>query len=244
MPGLRAVGCGQHHPLVAAQQQVLRRRLQQLRADSAAAAAAWQPSQHVVYAYADGGGPAENQQPTAAASSNGDAHPAGIPVVALGADNSNQRRPAAGPQQQQQTSKAGAQQQQGGKAPAQHLPLPGMGRVSPAKLRISAQYQLSGLSAAEQRRVKQQLVPGAIKVLQRYIKVSSCDLQQQWGWLHVALLLRGAAHDTVCMTHIVGRCLRAWRAPLRPGSHSCWLQGLKAHGPQHRAQDIQSADKA
>jgi hypothetical protein len=43
--------------------------------------------------------------------------------------------------------------------------------VSAAKLRIDAQYQLSGLSAAEQRRVKQQLVPAAIKVLQRYMKV-------------------------------------------------------------------------
>jgi hypothetical protein len=161
MPGLRAVGCGQHHPLVAAQQQALRRRLQQLRADSAAAAAR-QPSQELVYAYADGGSPAQ-QQPAAAAST-AEAQPSDNPVAARGADSSNQRKPAASPQQKQQ-------QQQGGRAPSQHAPLPGIGRVSAAKLRIGAQYQLSGLSAAEQRRVKQQLVPGAIKVLQRYIKV-------------------------------------------------------------------------
>jgi hypothetical protein len=58
--------------------------------------------------------------------------------------------------------------------------------VAPAKLRITPQYQLSGLSAAEQRRVKQQLVPAAIKVLQRYIKVGGAiggqQQQQQAGW--------------------------------------------------------------
>ncbi|KAF6253662.1 hypothetical protein COO60DRAFT_396536 [Scenedesmus sp. NREL 46B-D3] len=46
------------------------------------------------------------------------------------------------------------------------------------------QYQLSGLSAAEQRRVKQQLVPGAVKVLQRYIKV----LRPEGGVLRVNAL--------------------------------------------------------
>ncbi|WIA18595.1 hypothetical protein OEZ85_010035 [Tetradesmus obliquus] len=56
------------------------------------------------------------------------------------------------------------------------------GRVAPGVLRIRPQYQLSGLSPADARRVTQQLVPAAIKVLQRYIKV----LRPAGGVLRVA----------------------------------------------------------
>lgn len=50
--------------------------------------------------------------------------------------------------------------------------LSGFKEAVAAPVRINPVYQLSGLSADDDKRVKQQLVPAAFKVLQRFVKVS------------------------------------------------------------------------
>jgi len=49
------------------------------------------------------------------------------------------------------------------------------GAVSPQELRIAPVYDLSGVGPRDAQRIEQQLVPAAIKVLQKYIKVCGCS---------------------------------------------------------------------
>lgn len=152
-PNCVCAGCGQHHPLVAQQQAVLKRRLQQLRSTTTTAAAAAAG----VYAYSD----SRN-------SSNG-AGQAKAPASAAAADG--RRKPSPTSNSKQQASQQQKQQQlPGSSARGRPLP-PGAGPLKPGKLRIGPVFQLEGLSPGDTQRVQQQLVPAAIKVLQKYIKV-------------------------------------------------------------------------
>lgn len=144
-----------HHPAVVQQHAVLRRRLQQLRA--ATASAATNPA-------AAGGSAAVNTVLTHTAGNDTSAgttaatnHNATVP----GQDTDDSlRRPVKGAAKKKQAAAASSNKLAGrSKTPIA------------APLRINPVYQLSGLSAADVKRVKQQLVPAAFKVLQKYIKV-------------------------------------------------------------------------
>lgn len=70
-------------------------------------------------------------------------------------------------QQEAQSSKQPRQLQQGGTSSSS-----GGGSVGPNELRIGPVFQLSGIGGNEARRIEKQLVPAAIKVLQKYLQVS------------------------------------------------------------------------
>jgi hypothetical protein len=71
------------------------------------------------------------------------------------------------------------QQQQGAnKASSSSSSSSSSGAVGPQELRIGPVYQLKGVQGRDAQRIEQQLVPAAIKVLQKYIKVGE-ELRQQ-----------------------------------------------------------------
>lgn len=63
------------------------------------------------------------------------------------------------------------QQQQGANSNKGSSSSSSGGAVGPQELRIGPVYQLSGVKGRDAQRIEQQLVPAAIKVLQKYLKV-------------------------------------------------------------------------
>ena len=91
--------------------------------------------------------------------------------------------------QQQQPASGGA-----GSKPAGSSSSSSGGGVGPRELRVGAVYQLEGVSSRDARVIEQQLVPAAIKVLQKFLQVGA------WGGEGgPGSTAAGASHVVLCL---------------------------------------------